>query len=82
MDWIWQKQQFNAKMFAARKFAEHAIINSKFQKLQVLFLKFSTTTIIYKGLLIEDISRYYTDLLDDDLLRLALVHQRFSTNTS
>jgi hypothetical protein len=30
----------------------------------------------------EDISRYYTDLLDDDLVtRLALVHQRFSTNT-
>jgi glutamate synthase domain-containing protein 1 len=31
----------------------------------------------------EDISRYYTDLTDDDLVtRLALVHQRFSTNTS
>ncbi len=30
----------------------------------------------------EDISRYYTDLLDNDLVtRLALVHQRFSTNT-
>jgi glutamate synthase (ferredoxin) len=30
----------------------------------------------------EDISRYYTDLTDDDLVtRLALVHQRFSTNT-
>jgi glutamate synthase (ferredoxin) len=29
----------------------------------------------------EDISRYYTDLTDDDLVtRLALVHQRFSTN--
>jgi glutamate synthase (ferredoxin) len=28
----------------------------------------------------EDISRYYTDLTDDDLVtRLALVHQRFST---
>jgi glutamate synthase (ferredoxin) len=30
----------------------------------------------------EDISRYYTDLTDTDLVtRLALVHQRFSTNT-
>ena len=30
----------------------------------------------------EDISRYYIDLTDDDLVtRLALVHQRFSTNT-
>jgi glutamate synthase (ferredoxin) len=27
----------------------------------------------------EDISRYYTDLTDDDLV--TLVHQRFSTNT-
>ena len=47
------------------------------------FSSLSTTTIIYKGLLMpEDISRYYTDLLDDDLLtRLVLVHQRFSTNT-
>lgn len=47
------------------------------------FSSFSTTTIIYERLLVpEDISRYYTDLLDDDLLtRLVLVHQRFSTNT-
>jgi glutamate synthase (ferredoxin) len=47
------------------------------------FSSLSTTTIIYKGLLMpEDISRYYTDLTDDDLVtRLALVHQRFSTNT-
>ena len=30
----------------------------------------------------EDISRYYVDLKDPDLVtRLALVHQRFSTNT-
>jgi glutamate synthase (ferredoxin) len=78
------EQQFNAKLFAARKIAEHAIINSKISEShRFYFSSFSTTTIIYKGLLMpEDISRYYTDLQDDDLVtRLALVHQRFSTNT-
>ena len=78
------EQQYNAKLFAARKIAEHAIINSKISEShRFYFTSFSTTTIIYKGLLMpEDISRYYTDLADDDLVtRLALVHQRFSTNT-
>ncbi|WP_264520787.1 glutamate synthase large subunit [Flavobacterium sp. N1994] len=78
------EQQFNAKLFAARKIAEHSIINSKISEShRFYFSSFSTTTIIYKGLLMpEDISRFYTDLQDDDLVtRLALVHQRFSTNT-
>lgn len=78
------EQQFNAKMFAARKFAEHTIRNSKISECHMFyFSSFSTTTIIYKGLLRpEDISPYYIDLLDSDLVtRLALVHQRFSTNT-
>ena len=78
------EQQFNAKMFAARKIAEHTIINSRISEShRFYFSSFSTTTIIYKGLLMpEDISRYYTDLLDGELVtRLALVHQRFSTNT-
>ena len=78
------EQAFNAKMFAARKIAEHTVLNSRIsESYRFYFSSFSTTTIIYKGLLMpEDISRYYTDLLDDDLVtRLALVHQRFSTNT-
>ncbi len=78
------EQLFNAKLFAGRKIAEHAIIKSKIsESYRFYFSSFSTTTIIYKGLLMpEDISRYYTDLTDDDLVtRLALVHQRFSTNT-
>jgi glutamate synthase (NADPH) large chain len=78
------EQEFNAKLFAARKISEHAVLNSKISEShKYYFSSFSTTTIIYKGLLMpEDISRYYTDLTDDDLVtRLALVHQRFSTNT-
>lgn len=78
------EQIFNAKLFAARKISEHSVSNSKIsQSHQYYFSSFSTTTIIYKGLLMpEDISGYYLDLSDSDLVtRLALVHQRFSTNT-
>ena len=76
---------FNAKIFAARKIAEHKINASKLKDSKQFYIpSFSTTTLIYKGLLIpEDIRNYYHDLSDTDLVtRLALVHQRFSTNTS
>ena len=76
--------QFNAKLFAARKITEHTIEKSKISESKYFYLpSFSTTTIIYKGLLIpEDIGRFYVDLRQPDLVtRLALVHQRFSTNT-
>lgn len=75
---------FNLKLFTARKQAEHAIRNSKLSESSRFYLpSLSTKTIIYKGLLIpEDIKLYYTDLQDPTLVtRLALVHQRFSTNT-
>jgi len=78
-------QQFNAKIFAARKITEHKIIKSKLKESKQFYIpSFSSTTIIYKGLLIpEDIGNYYQDLSDPDVVtRLALVHQRFSTNTS
>ncbi len=76
---------FNAKLFAARKIAEHKINDSRLKDSKHFYLpSLSTTTLIYKGLLIpEDIRNYYQDLSDPDLItRLALVHQRFSTNTS
>ncbi|WP_370215035.1 glutamate synthase large subunit [Mesoflavibacter profundi] len=75
---------FNLKLFTARKQSEHAIRNSKLSESSRFYLpSLSTKTIIYKGLLIpEDIKLYYTDLQDPTLVtRLALVHQRFSTNT-
>jgi glutamate synthase (ferredoxin) len=80
-----KEREFNAKLFAARKITEHKINNSKLKDSKQFYIpSFSTTTLIYKGLLIpEDIRNYYQDLSDSDLItRLALVHQRFSTNTS
>ncbi|HBK84278.1 MAG TPA: glutamate synthase large subunit, partial [Flavobacterium sp.] len=78
------EQAFNAKLFAARKITEHEVLKSKIsESFKFYFCSLSTNTIIYKGLLMpEDISRYFIDLKDDSLTtRLALVHQRFSTNT-
>ncbi|MDU8886743.1 glutamate synthase large subunit [Yeosuana sp. MJ-SS3] len=76
--------QFNLKLYIARKKAEHAIYGSKLSENSFFYLpSLSSKTIIYKGLLIpEDIKLYYKDLKDPSLVtRLALVHQRFSTNT-
>ena len=77
--------EFNAKVFSARKIAEHKINDSKLKDSNLFYIpSFSNKTLIYKGLLIpEDIRNYYSDLSDPDVItRLALVHQRFSTNTS
>ncbi|MBC3756967.1 glutamate synthase large subunit [Hyunsoonleella sp. SJ7] len=75
---------FKAKLYAARKITEHAIIESKISQSSYFYVpSLSTTTLIYKGIIMpEDIGPYYTDLQQKDLVtRLALVHQRFSTNT-
>ena len=71
-------------MFVARKISENRIYSSELtQKNYFYFSSLSTRTIIYKGLLIpEDIKRFYIDLTNPDLVtKLALVHQRFATNT-
>ena len=76
--------EFNNKLFCARKISEHTIHNSNLSQSSYFYLpSLSTRTIIYKGLLIpEDIKQYYSDLSDPRVItRLALVHQRFSTNT-
>ena len=75
---------FKAKLYAARKITEHTISNSKISESNYFYVpSLSITTIIYKGIIMpEDIGPYYKDLQEIDLVtRLALVHQRFSTNT-
>ncbi|WP_046743290.1 glutamate synthase large subunit [Kordia zhangzhouensis] len=77
-------REFNIKLFAARKITEHIIYNSKLSQHKFFYVpSLSTKIIIFKGLLKpEHINEYYLDLFDADLdTRLALVHQRFSTNT-
>jgi glutamate synthase (ferredoxin) len=75
---------FNLKLYAARKIAEHTIYGSKLSESQFFYVpSLSTKIIIFKGLLKpEHINEYYLDLYNTSLdTRLALVHQRFSTNT-
>jgi glutamate synthase (ferredoxin) len=76
--------EFIRKLFIARKTTEHTIINSKLSERNYFYLpSLSTRIIIFKGLLNpQDIKLYYKDLMDSRVVtRLALVHQRFSTNT-
>ncbi len=76
--------QFNLKLFIARKVTEHTVIASKLSESKYFYIpSLSTKIIIFKGLLMpKDISLYYKDLMDPRVVtRLALVHQRFSTNT-
>ena len=76
--------EFITKLFVSRKIAENTIYNSTLsQKKYFYFSSLHNRTLIYKGLLIpEDIDRFYLDLSNPKLVtKLALVHQRFSTNT-
>ena len=79
-----QEKELNTKIYVARKISENSIYQSELsQKNYYYFSSLHTRTLIYKGLLMpEDIERFYTDLSNPKLVtRLALVHQRFSTNT-
>jgi len=75
---------FQIKLFTARKIAEHTIYKSRLSEAGYFYVpSLSTRIIIFKGLLMpQDIKLYYKDLMDPRVItRLALVHQRFSTNT-
>ncbi len=77
-------ETLNRKLFIARKVTEHRIIESKLSESKFFYVpSLSTKIIIFKGLLMpQDIKLYYKDLMDPRVVtRLALVHQRFSTNT-
>lgn len=76
--------QLERALFIARKRAEHLISDSRLSESDYFYLpSLSTRIIIFKGLLMPlDIRKYYLDLQDSRVVtRLALVHQRFSTNT-
>ena len=72
------------KLYVIRKTASHAIQRLKLAHGKEYFVpSMSARTIVYKGLLLCDqVGRYYKDLQDQRVVSaLALVHQRFSTNT-
>lgn len=75
---------FEAKLFVIRKQVEHAVEKENLSQGEFFYLpSFSSYTLLYKGMLLADqVGVYYPDLNDERMVSaLALVHQRFSTNT-
>jgi glutamate synthase domain-containing protein 2/glutamate synthase domain-containing protein 1/formylmethanofuran dehydrogenase subunit C len=72
------------KLYVIRKTASHAIQNLRLKHGREYFVpSMSARTIVYKGLLLcGQVGQYYRDLRDPRFVTaVALVHQRFSTNT-
>jgi len=72
------------KLYIIRKSAGHAIQALKLAHGKEFYVaSMSARTVVYKGMLMADqVGTYYKDLQDSRLVSaLALVHQRFSTNT-
>ena len=75
---------FERKLFVIRKRIEHAVRALNLQDKATFYIpSLSSRTIVYKGMLLaNEVGVYYKDLNDESLISaLALVHQRFSTNT-
>src|SRR5256885_715698 len=76
--------RFERKLYVIRKRIEHAIDQLDLSERQMFYIpSLSSKTLIYKGMLTADqIQPVFPDLVDPDIeSALALVHQRFSTNT-
>ncbi|MEO8810676.1 MAG: glutamate synthase-related protein [Rhodanobacter sp.] len=72
------------KLYVIRKTSSHAIRALKLKHGREYFVpSMSTRTVVYKGLLLAgQVGQYYLDLVDPRAVSaLAMVHQRFSTNT-
>jgi len=77
-------EAFERKLFVIRKTAEHAINSLPDAQGKGFYVpSLSARTIVYKGMLLADqVGKYFPDLQDISVISaLALVHQRFSTNT-
>jgi glutamate synthase (NADPH) large chain len=75
---------FERKCFVIRKRIEHAVRALKLNDKAAFYVpSLSSRTIVYKGMLLaNEVGIYYQDLADESVVSaLALVHQRFSTNT-
>ena len=75
---------FERKLFVIRKRVEHAVAALNLQDNAAFYIpSLSSRTIVYKGMLLaNEVGIYYQDLNDATVVSaLALVHQRFSTNT-
>tara|TARA_B100000674_G_scaffold499396_1_gene544913 strand:+ start:14908 stop:19527 length:4620 start_codon:yes stop_codon:yes gene_type:complete len=75
---------FERKLFVIRKQVHHKVWDVELEDREDFYIpSMSSRTVVYKGMmLVCNVSKYFTDLNDDRCQSaLALVHQRFSTNT-
>ncbi len=75
---------FERKLYVIRKEAGHRVQALKLADGKMFYVpSLSSRTVVYKGMLLADqVGQYFRDLQDGRLVSaLALVHQRFSTNT-
>ncbi len=74
---------FERKLFVIRKLIENTPATESDGADQLYFTSLSTRVINYKGMLLADqVATYFSDLSDERMASaMALVHQRFSTNT-
>ena len=70
------RAEFERKLFIMRRLIEKSVDD-------IYLCSMSSTSIVYKGLLLAtQLEKFYPDLSSDDFVsHLALVHQRYSTNT-
>ncbi len=77
-------ERFERKLYVIRKRVEHAVWNSDLPERKLFYMpSLSARTLIYKGMLsANQIETMFPDVTAPDFQSaLALVHQRFSTNT-
>ena len=77
-------RHFERKLYVIRKMIERSVRKSTLsQKMFFYVPSLSCQILVYKGMLLaEQVERYFPDLSDPDMKSgLALVHQRYSTNT-
>ncbi|MBK1644986.1 glutamate synthase large subunit [Thiocapsa imhoffii] len=74
---------FERKLFVIRKRMDNEIRQAGFDQTAFYTASLSSRTLNYKGMLLADqVGKYYRDLSDERFTSaIALVHQRFSTNT-
>ena len=78
------QDDFERKLFVARKRIENTVRDSDWEGHENFYIpSLSSRTLVYKGMLLANqVDSYFRDLRDERMVSaLALVHQRFSTNT-
>src|SRR5262244_1836614 len=81
---IASESEFERRLYILRKVISNIVYNKRERRLSGYYVvSLSCRTVVYKGMFLADqLGKYYADLTDPEFeSALALVHQRFSTNT-